>query len=106
MFLPSSNTTCSLPELPVGRAGHTQDGGLACGGLNSPSNQYGCVKWWAGNWTWTSHFFRKKRYYHVSWSTAQGLYLIGGYSRSVTTSDLVKEDGSVEKGFDLKYDTS
>ena len=41
---------------------------------------------------------------HVSWATASGLYLIGGYYRG-WTSELVKEDGSVEEGFKLKYET-
>ena len=33
IYLPSGNTSCSLmPELPVGRDRHTQDGPWACGG--------------------------------------------------------------------------
>ena len=103
MFLPSSNTTCSLPELPEARGWHTQDGGLACGG-GSSSTLTSCARWSAGTWTRTSHTLRERRYRHVSWSTAEGVYLIGG-AYSPLTSELVKEDGSVEKGFALKYDT-
>ena len=40
----------------------------------------------------------------MSWSTAQGVFLIGGWY-SGKTSELVKEDGSVEEGFALKYST-
>ena len=47
----------------------------------------------------------------MSWATASGLYLMGGHI-SGWTSELVKEDGSVEKGFKrteegfkLKYET-
>ena len=40
----------------------------------------------------------------MSWATASGVYLMGG-TYSQWTSELVKEDGSVEKGFLLKYET-
>ena len=110
MYIPSSNTSCSLPELPEGRGYHTQDGGLACGGGSSSSGTYAnCDRWWAGTWTRTSHTLREERRYHLSWSTADGVYLIGGVptgtGNSGMTSELVKEDGSVEEGFVLKYDT-
>ena len=104
MFLPSSNTTCSLPELPEGRVYHTQDGGLACGGGDSSSTETNCDRWSAGTWTRTSHTLRERRDAHVSWSTSEGVYLIGG-TYSWKTSELVKEDGSVEEGFALKYNT-
>ena len=106
MFLPSSNTTCTLPDLPEGRGYHSQAGGLACGGGywtpdDAPTS---CDRWTAGTWTRTSHNLRKQRGGHVSWSTSEGVYLIGG-KYSGMTSELVKEDGSVEEGFSLKYET-
>ena len=110
MFLPSSNTSCTLPELPQGRHYHTQDGGLLCGGgygggSSGSTTQNSCERFSAGTWTRTSHNFREPRFLHVSWSTAEGVYLIGGIY-SGTTSELIKEDGSVEEGFALKYNTS
>ena len=51
-----------------------------------------------------SHNLTQKRSDHVSWSTAEGVFLIGG-RHSGKTSELVKEDGSVEEGFALKYNT-
>ena len=45
-----------------------------------------------------------RRYAHVSWATASGVYLMGGYY-SEMTSELVKEDGSVKEVFQLKYYT-
>ena len=83
---------------------HTQDGPLACGGgFASDTMRTSCVKWSQGDWT-ESHSLREERYGHVSWATASGVYLIGGHY-SGNTSELAKEDGSVEEGFKLKYPT-
>ena len=102
IYIPSSNTSCSLPELPGARARHTQDGPWACGGHGSGSSMT-CDQWSEGSWT-RSHNLGLLRQGHVSWASASGVYFIGGeYSRK--TSELVKEDGSVEKGFKLKYNT-
>ena len=99
IFNPVTNTSCSLPQLPEARHLHSQDGGLVCGG-------YKCVKWSPASGTWTqSHTLRQKRGGHVSWATASGVYLIGGYD-SRRTSEKVNLDGSVEEGFSLKYETS
>ena len=110
MYVPSSNKTCSLPQLPVARYHHTQDGGLACGGYMNPNTRYTpqvitCDLWTAGRWIhmW-SHNLTQKRSDHVSWSTAEGVFLIGGLY-SPLTSELVKKDGRVEEGFALKYTT-
>ena len=40
----------------------------------------------------------------MSWVTKDGVYLMGG-EYSMKTTELVKEDGSVENGFSLKYST-
>ena len=62
-----------------------------------------CDQWSEGSWT-RSASLRERRRSHVSWATASGLYLIGG-GYSGNTSELVKEDGSVEEGFKLKHTT-
>ena len=78
------------------------EGKLSCGG-GSGNTQKTCVKWSPASGTWTqSHTLRQKRNGHVSWSTASGVYLIGG-TESSRTSEKVKLDGSVEEGFGLKY---
>ncbi len=102
IYLPSGNTSCSLPDLPKGRALHTQDGPWACGGDSSISMAT-CDRWSEGSWTRLASL-SVTRSGHVSWATASGLYLIGG-GYSEKTSELVKEDGSVEEGFKLKYKT-
>ena len=106
IYNPLTNTSCSLPKLPQGRYFHTQDGDLTCGG-GYESTKGTCVKWSPASGTWTrSHNLRQRRYEHKSWATASGVYLIGGYGSGVRrTSEKVKDDGSVEEGFSLKYDT-
>ena len=106
IYNPLTNTSCSLPQLPEARTYHTQDGELACGGGGfSSDTNWNCVKWSPASGTWTqSHTLRKRRLQHVSWATASGVYLIGGaYNPGV--SEKWKVDGSVEDGFDLKYNT-
>ena len=103
IYLPSNNTSCKLPELPKGRSWHTQDGPWACGGGEYNSTQRTCDKWGQGSWT-RSHSLSVERYGHVSWATSSGVYLMGG-ENSGTTSELVKEDGTVDDGFPLIYDT-
>ena len=104
IYLPSNNTSCSLDaELPEGRDFHTQDGPWACGGGEYNSTQRTCDKWGQGSWT-RSHSLSVERCGHVSWATSSGVYLMGGI-HSGTTSELVKEDGTVDDGFPLIYDT-
>ena len=50
------------------------------------------------------HTLLQSRTGHVSWATEDGVYLMGGEIGKKTT-ELLKEDGSVEDGFSLKYDT-
>ena len=103
IYLPDSNTSCSLPDLLLRRTGHSQDGDLVCGSwVQNPDMKY-CSKWTNGVWT-LSHSLREWRLGHVSWATASGVYLLGGIF-SPKTSELEKEDGSVEEGFALKYET-
>ena len=103
IFDPVTKERCSIPQLPRNRYYHSQNGGLVCGGSHSEAKT-NCAKWspTSGNWT-QSHTLRHNRYHHVSWATASGVYLIGGYE-SPRTSEKVKLDSSVEEGFNLKYD--
>ena len=104
VFNPVTKTSCSIPQLPEGRYYHSQEQGLVCGGGYPDPIGTTCVKWSPASGTWNqSHTLLVKRFAHVSWVTASGVYLIGGeWSR--TTSEKVKMDGSVEEGFSVKYD--
>ena len=109
IYLPSTNIFCFLPDLPEWRVFHTQDGPWACGGLGSRhpvKSQKSCDYWSEGSWS-EGYRLREWKIGHVSWVTASGLYLMGGYyTKSKMTSELVKEDGSVEEGFKLQYETA
>ena len=109
IYNPVTSKSCSLPQLPEAIYYHSQDGGLACGGYKEASSMLNsCVKWSPASGTWIkSHTLRHPRGGHVSWATASGVYLIGGYhTESIRTSEKVKLDGSVEEGFRLEYDTA
>jgi len=103
LYNPVTKVSCSLPQFPESRYKHTLNGNLVCGGGGDDSTLTSCDTWSNGAWTRT-HNLRDKREFHVSWSTPSGVYLLGG-TFSNTTSEIVKEDGSVEEGFDLKYET-
>ena len=107
IFDPASGP-CSLPNLNVGlMAFHTQDGQLTCGGEPSylDFNSKTCFVLSSGEWT-LSHNLTHDRTGHVSFTTSQGTLLMGGEGlRNDKTSELVKQDGSVEPGFELKHRT-
>ena len=104
IFNPVTKTSCSLPRLPEYRYHHSQNGGLVCGGSH-PDAKTNCVIWIPVSVNWTqSDTLMSSRWDHVSWATASGVYILGGLSRP-HSSEKVKFDGSVEGGFNLKYET-
>ena len=85
---------------PFSKSRWSQDGYLTCGGSQAAES---CLMWSSGSWT-KSHSLTRARRSHISFPTSQGTFLLGGYTNP-QTSDLVKEDGTVVPGFDLKYRT-
>ena len=72
---------------------------MACGGSGTPDT---CLQQVDGVWR-TSHNLKTSRWYHTSWTTTDGVLLIGGYPEGQTT-ELVKADGTTEVGtLQLKY---
>ena len=115
LYLPSSDVSCSLPDLPyetnyceLGLDGHTvESSGLLCGGYPIEFH-YSCLQWNKVTGTWNNLTLDIERYGHVSWSpdTDIGTYLIGGIAQeSKRTTTLIKPDGTQEPGFQLEYDT-
>ena len=107
IYNPLTKTSCSLPQLPDARGGHSQNAGLTCGGgYKAPASANTCVKWNPASGTWKkSHTLKEGRIGHVSWAAESGVYLLGGNSANTRrTSEKVNKDGSVEDSFSLKYD--
>ena len=83
---------------------HTQSGLTACGSVNS-DNWRNCIKFEDGSWTTLTDNLVEERGYHSSWVNPDGdILLIGGYY-SLTTTEIVYQNGTSIRSFDLKYDT-
>ena len=103
-----NSESCLLPDLPDDRHRHTQDGSIICGG-----GTYGrfrkrtrntCITLNKdGKWK-VSHRLNRPRYSHVSWKMHEGIVLMGG-ENSQNTTELIKDDGTVQEYFPLKYDS-
>ena len=109
IYIPSTNKTCTLPNLPDRRTYSTVNGNLVCGGLHakpSPGSRNTCIKFDLTSGVWTSAYTldggRRK---HVSWTpqSGSGTYLMGDYPSINRTSSLLKPDGTVESGFSLRW---
>ena len=84
------------------RAGHTGDGNLVCGGQYEDYNYISsCYNVATGD----TIKLLNERYWHTSWSTDAGIYLLGGNpSSNFRTTELITGD-TTQAGFGLKYDT-
>ena len=117
LYVPSTNQSCNLPELPTYRYYHSQIGLRACGGgpngLNSKSDT-SCDTWnpETGSWEKQDVSLLGCRD-DISWTTSSGTYLIGtpgcgtgayGYIDNEKTSDLLKPNGTVIPGFNSSFD--
>ena len=104
IYFPQSGRFCSLPDMKEGINLHTQDGSLICGGY--PTGQ-SCSEWKSDSGTWNSYNLPRTRKYSESWTPQSGVgtYLTGDESTHRATTDLIKPDGTVQQGFNLKYDT-
>ena len=99
-------TVCNLPSLPERRFHGTLNGlKYCCGGswdFDAPWRS--CIEFDQGSWI-TTNTNLTPRWYHTSWETGNGIYLIGGESNNgqwttdqAKTTTLVKSDGSSAPG--------
>ena len=99
MFIPSTNHSCTLPSLPDRMTSHTMSGLTICGGHHTSTE---CLQLSSGVWS-VSHTLQEERYGHSSWqSDQQGVILMGGWSYSDMSSEVVGQGGV---SFDMRYDT-
>ena len=101
IFDPDTKTVCVSSSLPSpGRAAHSLDSNLTCGGYGSERT---CDVWNGREWERAGVTLNHQRLGHVSWPRNNGLLLMGGgdYQRS---TELVTWDGKRSTvNFTLKY---
>ena len=102
---PGGNVSCSAPDLPQPRQGHSMNNNIVCGGsvtlgadIAASCDQLNST---VSGWT-RSHTLIHRRYSHSSWEVEDGIILLGG-SYSGTTSEIAKWDGTTEELFSMKY---
>jgi len=105
----NGSSVCELPPLPDFKYSHTQSGLTACGGDNWPGSgsntSRSCIKFEAGSWTTLTDNLVEERDDQSSWVTPDGdILLIGGFD-SETTTEIVYQNGTSIRSFDLKYKT-
>ena len=100
---PSSNVSCSAPDLPQPRYGHTMNNNIVCGGVGGTDTWTRCAQLTSAGWI-RSHTLIHKRWYHSSWEVEDGIILLGGFF-SGTTSEIAKWDGTTEELFTMKHNT-
>ena len=100
----NGSSICELPSMPQSKYYHTQSGLTACGGGYSDSER-SCIKFEAGSWTTLTDNLEEDREDHSSWVNPDGDILLIGGSGFSTTTEIVFQDGTSIKSFDLKYTT-
>ena len=101
----NGSSICELPQLSQSKRDHTQSGLTACGGYDSDTIRRSCIKFEAGSWTTLTDNLVEERYLHSRWVTPDGdILLIGGF-HNATTTEIVYQNGTSIRSFDLNYDT-
>ena len=106
IFDPDTKTIKEMPSLPSpGRAYHSLDSNLACGGDGSPSWST-CDVWNGREWERAGVTLNHYRTSHVSWPRHDGVLLMGGgwFEEDQKSTELVTWDGKRSTvSFTLKY---
>ena len=100
----NGSSICELPQLSQSKSEHTQSGLTACGGWGSDTIRRSCIKFEDGSWTTLTDNLVELRTRHSSWINPDGDILLIGGSGSLTTTEIVYQDGTSVRSFDLKYD--
>ena len=126
LYVPATNQSCILPDLPTSRYYHSQVGLRACGGRPSTEYYANCDKT-CDTWNPETGSWAEKDVSLIgckaenSWTPArgEGTYLIGGYGwwwgntngntsegwENVDKTEFLKPNGTVIPGFNLKNST-
>ena len=105
VILPNGTALCSIEDLPENRDGHTQNGLTVCGGYTGYDYTLrSCIQYKEGSWNTLVDDLEYERHQHMSWMMNQegDTMLIGG-SYSPTRTEIVYQNGTSIRSFDLKY---
>ena len=103
----NGSSLCSLPDMSQSKMQHTQSGLIACGGYDIYENRLNCSKFVSGSWVSLTENLLCDRYRHSSWINPEGdILLIGGAGRFCSeTTEILYQNGSSSRSFNLKYTT-
>ena len=80
--------SCTIPDMPAGRSGHTMDilfdNIYICGGSDA-GTRGNCIRRINGRQWLTMYSLLQARWLHTSWVAEDGLVLFGGYHSALTT---------------------
>jgi len=100
----NGTSLCSIKNMPQYKDGHTQTGLSACGGFNKDTRK-NCIHFYKGSWIDEGSNLFSERAYHSSWKNQDGdTLLIGGFY-SLTSTEIVHQNGSSTRSFDLPFPT-
>ena len=108
LFIPASNTSCSLPDLPSGLQGHTSGGKgvMMCGGVDETEKPLAsCVVWSDGAWHEQERRLARKTIYQTAWNLENSLVLLGGPSYTQDRFGTQVVTGAIGS-FRLKHEAS
>ena len=105
IFDPDAKTIRIMSSLPSpGRAYHSLDSNLTCGGLGSNRT---CDVWNGREWERANVTLKHSRFWHVSWPRHDGVLLMGGEGYGggeAMSTELVTWDGKTSTvNFSLEY---
>ena len=100
----NGSSICELPTMSQYKYHHTQSGLTSCGGGGSDTRR-SCIKFEDGSWSSLTDNLVESRYYHSSWINPDGDILLIGGGVSPTTTEILYQDGTSIRSFDLKYNT-
>jgi len=109
LFLPRSNSSCSLPNLPDKRQGHIQSGNTLCGGEGSSPSSPGrtCLEWQKGDWVQLAFTFSEQRWSSSHWRLKNGsLIIMGGLDAEAQQTSYLLEGNTTQPSFKMKYLTT
>ena len=101
----NGSSICELPQMSQYKFFYTQSGLTACGGGYEFDTMRSCIKFEDGSWTTLTDNLVELRTRQSSWINPDGDILLIGGSYSRTTTEIVYQNGTSIRSFDLKYKT-